>query len=85
MGESRQEEDGGVGEEGLEDATVPAGGDAKDQSRKEDGGKCCCYHRKFLLRWNRNSAKWSTQCKPFPNKRDKAGSKDEKKPGSIEF
>ena len=80
MGEGRHEDDGGVGQEGLEDARVPAGDDAKDQSGEEDGGKCCCYHGKFLLRWN----EWSSQCKPLPNKRDQASSKDEKEPGSIE-
>ena len=44
MGEGGHEEDGGVGEEGLEDAAVPAGGEAKQQAREEDGGQCCCDH-----------------------------------------
>ena len=66
MGEGRHEDDGGVGQEGLEDARVPAGDDAKDQSGEEDGGKCCCYHGKFLLRWN----EWSSQCKPLSSNRE---------------
>ena len=43
MGEDRQEEDGGVGEEGLEDATVPAGGEAKKEAGEEHRGyyHCC--------------------------------------------
>ena len=43
MGEGGHEDDGGVGEDGLEDAAVPAGGEAKQQAREEDGEQCCCH------------------------------------------
>ena len=48
MGEDMQEEDGGVGEEGLEDASVPAGGETKQQTGEERRGKDCCYQRHFV-------------------------------------
>ena len=42
MGECWHEEDGWVGEEGLEDAGVPAGDEAKEKTRKELGCYGCC-------------------------------------------
>ena len=44
MGEGGHEEDGWVGEEGLEDASVPAGDEAKEEARKEHCCKHCCKH-----------------------------------------
>ena len=90
MGEGGQEEDGGVGEEGLEDATVPAGGEAKQKAGEEHGGKDCCYHLQFFAIPNislipiksSNIAKCRCQCKPFPKYREKAGGKDELEPWS---
>ena len=42
MGEGGHEEDGGMGEEGLEDVRVPTGDDAKEEAREELGGQDCC-------------------------------------------
>ena len=42
MREDGHEDDGGVGEEGLEDAAVPAGGEAKQQAGEEHCGQDCC-------------------------------------------
>ena len=39
MGEGGHEDDGGVAEEGLQDATVPTGGKAKKQAREEYCGQ----------------------------------------------
>ena len=50
MREDGHEDDGGVGEEGLEDAAVPAGGEAKQQAREEDGEQCCCHCGCFPLK-----------------------------------
>ena len=85
MCEGGHEDDGGVGEEGLEDAAVPAGEDANQQSGQEDGGQCCCYHLPFLSRRQKVAAiiaKWRSQGKSFPKKREKAGDKDEQEPWS---
>ena len=38
MGECRQEEDGRLGEEGLEDASVPAGKQVDEEAWEEKGG-----------------------------------------------
>ena len=76
MGEGGHEEDGGVGDEGLEDAMVPAGDEAKNEAREEDGGQCWQYA--IYMLWSERGQ----QRKPFPKKRDKAGSKDEKEPSN---
>ena len=75
MGEGGHEEDGGVGEEGLQDATVPAEGEAKEQAREEHGGRYYCCHLHFLFSWYTN-AKWRGQRKAFPKKREKAAKMD---------
>lgn len=83
MCESRHEDDGGMDEEGLEDASVPGGDDAKQQPGEEDGGQSCCHHLPFLSSRQEVSAvvaKWRNQRKSFPKKREKAGSKDEQEP-----
>ena len=83
MGEGGHEDDGGVGEEGLQDATVPAGGEAKEQAGQEHGGQCCCYHWHSILAVvakARTESKWRGERKPFAKKREKAGSKDEQEP-----
>ena len=82
MGEDGHEEDGGVSEEGLDDATVPARDEAKQQAGEEHGGKDCCYHWIFVARGMPPAGKRRGQRKPFPKKREKAGSKDEQEPWS---
>ena len=81
MGKCGHEDDGGVGDEGLEDATVPAGHEAKNEAREENGGQCCCYFFNSNL-----SVKFQVKCKaqrkPFPKKREEAGSKDEQEPSN---
>ena len=79
MGEDGHEDDGGVGEDGLEDATVPAGDETKQQAGEEHGGQYYCYllHFVFISKW---SVKWRGERKPFPEKREKAGDKDEQEP-----
>ena len=80
MGEGGQEDDGGVGDDRLEDATVPAGDEAKEQAGKEHRGNYCCYHLHFVFNWYTTIRKWRGQRKPFPKKREKTGGKDEEEP-----
>ena len=84
MGEGRHEDDGGVGDDGLEDATVPAGGKAKKEAGEEHRGNYYCCHRQFLFRdFLQIPTIWQAQRKPFPKKREKAGSKDEQEPWRV--
>ena len=64
--EDGHEEDGGVGQEGLEDSTVPAGGKANQQAGEEHCGKDCCYHhfqKKIIGHFLPNPESPLSQCK----------------------
>ena len=84
MGEGGHEDDGGVGDDGLEDATVPAGGKAKKEAGEEHRGQDWRYQLPFFanpVKSRRSSTeKWGGQRKPFPKEREKAGGKDEQEP-----
>ena len=72
-----------MGDEGLEDATVPAGGKPKKEAGEEHGGQYYCCHGQFVIKELvivNQSAKWRCQRNSFSKKREKAGGKDEQEP-----
>ena len=66
--------------DGLDDVSVPAGGDAQQQAGKEHCRDRCCHHGEVVLSWEVVDAEGGYQCNPLPDEGGEAGKKNEQKP-----